>query len=135
MEDNLSDKTFDDIGEKIFQLSTGALALSITFRTSIAPSDAVHKWVLSAAWISLTISVVYYVCFRAHWAMFKMKSADIVRDFKRRVESEEKIDEMPDVAALTKKETRYTLICWVITFVGFLAGMALLLIFALLNNR
>ena len=45
----------------MFSMSTGALALSVTFRGSIAPATAQQVWLLSVAWVGFTVCSLSYV--------------------------------------------------------------------------
>jgi hypothetical protein len=54
---NKIDKAYD----VMFSLSTGALALSVTFRGSIAPAAARELWLLSVAWLGFAVCSISYV--------------------------------------------------------------------------
>jgi len=56
---------FDKIFERIFTLSTGALALSITFRGAIIGDAKCYLWLLSLSWIALGISSLSFIMFQA----------------------------------------------------------------------
>lgn len=44
--------------DRVITLSTGALALSITFRSSFAGASPVHLWLLKLAWICFTVAIL-----------------------------------------------------------------------------
>jgi len=52
-----ADRPFD----LMFSMSTGALALSVTFRGSIAPATAQCVWLLSVAWVGFTVCSLSYI--------------------------------------------------------------------------
>ncbi len=56
---------FDKIFERIFTLSTGALALSITFRGAIIGDTKGYLWLLSLSWVALGISSLSFIMFQA----------------------------------------------------------------------
>jgi len=45
----------------IFSFSTGALALSVTFRNSLVGNEPQLLWLLSTAWIAFTLSSLSYI--------------------------------------------------------------------------
>lgn len=135
MDENQSYRHSQALSEKIFQLATGALALSVTFRSSIAPNDAVYKWVLSLAWISLSVCSLFYVFYQAQLALFHFKCESIAAAYKQRAEGSENLERPPDLIALTKIQFAQTAFCWVTSYIAFLLGVILFLVFALLNNR
>lgn len=55
------DKRSMELDTRLFQVSTGALALSVTFRSSIVPADASCIWLLGAAWILFTLSIILFL--------------------------------------------------------------------------
>jgi hypothetical protein len=44
--------------DRVITLSTGALALSITFRSSFTGSSSIHLWLLRFAWICFTVAIL-----------------------------------------------------------------------------
>ena len=51
----------DRPSDLMFSMSTGALALSVTFRGSIAPATAQCVWLLSVAWVGFTVCSLSYI--------------------------------------------------------------------------
>ncbi len=49
---------FEEFSKRLFYAATGALALSVTFKSAISANSPEHQWVLSAAWILLTLSIL-----------------------------------------------------------------------------
>lgn len=45
----------------MFSMSTGALALSVTFHGTIAPATAQQVWLLSVAWVGFTVCSLSHV--------------------------------------------------------------------------
>jgi len=54
--------------ESIFKISTGALALSITFKNSLTDCRPQYLWLLSIAWILLGLVPLSYVLLRLNEA-------------------------------------------------------------------
>jgi len=101
----------------VFSLATGALALSITFRSSIAPEHAVALWVLKGAWISLLLSVLAYIAnliAKAWLWVDVLQTKNLQLNARRRV-----------IVVLPR----------FLMMAGFTAGMSLLAAFALANLR
>lgn len=52
---------FNQFYSRMFTVSTGALALSITFKTSLTKGSPDHLWLLSWAWVWLTTSILSHL--------------------------------------------------------------------------
>tara|TARA_R110002124_G_scaffold195275_1_gene362345 strand:- start:3317 stop:3682 length:366 start_codon:yes stop_codon:yes gene_type:complete len=63
MNDNINEakRYLDKSKDVIFSLATGSLALSITFRQSLAPEGAVELHYLTTAWLSLLVCIFGYI--------------------------------------------------------------------------
>lgn len=57
---NASTKMSTDVDRTVFGLATGALALSVTFSSSLIPENAVGIELLQTSWISFTLSIIAY---------------------------------------------------------------------------
>jgi len=58
-----------DFSDRVFTVATGALALSITFKSSITGSTAICSWILSLSWGFLTICIILQLIEHLHkWA-------------------------------------------------------------------
>jgi len=118
--------------ESVFQLSTGALALSITFKGSLVNDTTVHLWILAVAWISLSIVPVSYV-------VLKLINADesmFLCDFFQNPDNENQQQKISSFRELPRK------IKWLIMtkaifhlflFSGFIVGILCFLAFAIKN--
>ena len=137
---NNSNKHLEAAGDKIksaidniFKLSTGALALSITFRNSLTNSSQ-YLWLLSIAWILLGIVPISYVFLRLteaqidlFWCQKYKKAEDAFSEGKE----ESLLKELPPefkIKSLVARFWYYSL------FTGFVLGVAAFLLFAILNN-
>ena len=58
---NEAKRYLDKSKDVIFSLATGALALSITFRQSLAPEGTVELHYLKTAWLSLLVCIFGYI--------------------------------------------------------------------------
>lgn len=108
-----------DFADRITTLSTGALALSITFRKDIAGASPAAIWLLQSSWAAFTIAVICCTIYR----FSKAKAhAHIVQ-------------------AVLKGETRGIMevglfydICFLIARLTFLCGVVALVAFAVKNT-
>jgi hypothetical protein len=55
------EKTVTDAESKIFYTATGALALSITFKDTLAPQYSVHILALKFSWLALAFCIVAHI--------------------------------------------------------------------------
>jgi hypothetical protein len=62
-------KTVEDFLRMIFTLSTGALALTVTFQSSLAPEGVTQVGYLKLAWLGFVVAIVTYT-FRKIPALF-----------------------------------------------------------------
>ena len=100
---------------RMFAAATGALALSITFKSTITAAAPKFEFILSAAWILLTISILAQLWERLNQAVYFLSAGS----------GEEKE---------SKKTLRIW--CWamLIAFLSFFFGIIALCVFAVLNN-
>lgn len=124
--------------ENIFKLSTGALALSITFRNSLAPAGTSCRWMLSVAWVFLALSILCYILFQSQFALIVMTS----ERHRSELETISKRDELlpSDEAFMktsleeVKRHGDLAVKCWKVVMGSFLTGIGFLLLFAVINN-
>ncbi len=99
-----SERKLDQAIESIFNLATGSLALSITFRGALAPDDARFKVLLSFAWISLALVPIAYVLLR----LFESRTAgfweDLADENEKRKEHGLPVERLKDVPAEVKRK-------------------------------
>lgn len=129
-----SEQKLESAIQGIFQIGTGALALSITFRSEIAPEDANCKWLLSLSWIFLALVPVSYVFLRlieaarsSFWHNFDMR---MQTDIKMGV-AVSPLSELPQELKMLMRQAE---LCWKALIYSFLLGIVFLLLFGLINN-
>lgn len=67
--------------DKLITLSTGALALSITFRNSIVPSSPKYLWLLSASWFFFALTIL--AALAVHWGetwIWNRRANEVLKD-------------------------------------------------------
>jgi magnesium-transporting ATPase (P-type) len=68
--------------DRIITLSTGALALSITFRTSFSRPQAAHIWILQLCWIAFLIAILSALAITLGRAIIHKRTANVYRSAK-----------------------------------------------------
>jgi len=137
---NNSNKYLNAAGDKIksaidsiFKLSTGALALSITFRSSLTNCSR-YLWLLSFAWILLGIVPISYVFLRlteAQQDMFWWQKYKKTEDAFAEGKEARPLKELPPEFKTKSLAARF----WYYSlFTGFVLGVVAFLLFAILNN-
>lgn len=110
----------DRIADIVFSLSTGAIALSVTFRSFLVGDGAIAAWLLIPAWLSLFTSVVLYLFQLGRMAKICHVISDILCGGESSAEDLTKAD-----VACSQTRGMMTLM--------FLVGVSLLILFASLN--
>jgi len=129
-----SEQKLESAIQGIFQIGTGALALSITFRGEIAPEAASAKWLLSLSWIFLALVPISYVFLRLmeaaksmFWHNLNQKMQD---DIQKGLPASPIVDLPPKLKILMAQAE----LCWKSLIYSFLLGIVFLLLFGLINN-
>lgn len=104
--------------DRVITVSTGALALSITFRESLLSANPSHVWVLKIAWVSLCISAISGV-------FLHLAPASSVRAILSKMKDDPK--------AVGGTPNRIFKILFLSLFIALPAGLASLMIFGILN--
>ncbi len=104
---------------RAFTLVTGSLALSITFRSSIVAAQPEALWLLFAAWIALSISILSHI-------IGALAEALVYFEWAQRP---------PTSSKLSRTHLLRIVIPSLFTWSGFGTGIAFLTVFAVLNNR
>ncbi|MDX9981374.1 MAG: hypothetical protein RBU25_15230 [Lentisphaeria bacterium] len=63
-----------EFSNRLFTVATGALVLSVTFKTSILAGSPNHAWMLSNAWVLLTTSILAHLWSQLEQALFLLSS-------------------------------------------------------------
>jgi hypothetical protein len=103
----------------VFTLATGTLALSVTFRNSIASAHPIFLSFLSVAWIALLVSICSYILGLLTEGLVKIQLAQ----------------KLPSSRKLSRIQTLLILMPVMLTWAGFGTGMTFLAFFALMNNK
>ena len=103
--------------ELIFSFSTGALALSVTFRSSLVGNAPHSLWLLSIAWVLFTLSSLSYILGLMLEACIKM---DLAKN--------------PQQSLSRKHKLMIVIPNFLMTF-AFIVGLGAFVGFALANNR
>lgn len=105
-----------DFSNRLFTVATGALALSIAFKGTITKSAPHVSWVLSAAWILLTISILTQLWWQFTEGLYFLTKA---------------IGDETEKAKNGCREMKWSL---VVSVVSFAMGIAAMCAFAVINN-
>ena len=120
----------------MFSLSIGALALSVTFRGSIAPEAARELWLLSLAWVGFTLcslSRVFGLLLSASVDLELAEKLNVLVDA-RRASGESKLPPGTAERLITKGvKARIAVPHFVMSF-SFSTAVIAFLVFALVNN-
>ena len=120
--------------ESIFKISTGALALSITFRNSLTDCSR-HLWLLSIAWILLCVVPISYVLLRLTEAQQDLFWWQKHRDAEDAFAEGKETKPMSELPREFKIKILATKLCYCILLISFASGIISFLLFAILNNR
>ena len=139
---NNSEAYLDAAGDKInraidsiFKLSTGALALSITFRNSIVDCHPQYLWMLSITWILLGLVPLSYVFLRlseAQQDLFWWRKHD---EAKKAFTEGKEATPMSEFPMELKIKLLSAKLCYYILLISFALGIISFLSFAILNNK
>jgi hypothetical protein len=130
---NNATENIDQACETIFKLSTGTLALSITFRDGIVSSDTSHHWLLACAWIALAIVPTSYVFIKLVDAGRDMFLSSFCRNDNEDERSE--ITSYKKLPAKLKLHIIYQSLLKLALINGFLVGVICFLAFAIVNIK
>lgn len=120
--------------ESIFKISTGALALSITFRNSLTNCPR-YLWLLSIAWVLLGLVPISYVLLRlteSQQDLFWWQKHKEAEDAFAEGKEASLLKELPPELKIKSSVARF---CYYSLFTCFVLGVAVFLLFAILNNR
>ena len=120
--------------ESIFKISTGALALSITFRNSLTDCHPQHPSLLSIAWILLGLVPLSYVLLRfieAQQDLFWWRKHDEAKKAFAEGKKAKPISELPRELKIKLLAAR---LCYYMLLISFILGIITFLSFAILNN-
>lgn len=118
----------------IFHIATGALALSVTFRSEIAPAAAKAKWILSIAWVLLALVPIAYVLLKLIEASQSIYWNNLHREMEEKIKNGVEVPLMKEIPANLQQLNRQADLCWRIMFISFLAGLFAFLVFGIINN-
>ena len=118
----------------IFQIGTGALALSITFRGAIAPQAASAKWLLSLSWIFLALVPISYIFLRLMEAATSAAWHNLHAKMNDDVQKGRPVPPMAEPPPKLKLLMKQSELCWKSLIYSFLLGVVFLLLFGLINN-
>ena len=115
---NIHSETFYDFADRIGTLSTGALALSITFRKDVAGPSPIGVWSLQLSWAAFVLSLICCTAYRfskakTHW------------EIARNISSGQPFT--------TASPGRFFNFCFLTGVISFLAGVLAVVVFAILN--
>jgi len=105
-----------DFSNRVFTLATGALALSVTFKSSIVGGSPKFGWVLSGAWILLTVSILAQLWAQLSQGLFFLSTACGMPKKDTQVE---------------QKQLKWAL---AISWLCFALGIIAICVFAVINN-
>jgi len=133
------DQAFNKFFDTVFAVSTGTLALSITFKSSIQASSPTCSWLLSLSWVFLTITVILHIILRAVTVTFlaSLETNFIETNLAIRNEAADQ-NKLNDMARQqVKSNTKLSNAAdkaYKIMLSAFLLGILSFVVFAIINN-
>ncbi|WP_136059737.1 hypothetical protein [Pontiella sulfatireligans] len=128
----VSDK-MEEALQTVFKLSTGALALSITFKSGLVSDATTHLWTLATSWIFLSLVVFSFVANKLIDLRVKMSVQSYLKDNPADIERLNGLSSLHDYPSSLKKPVVAKLFCILTLFISFMFGVLFLLAFALTN--
>ncbi|AHF94918.1 hypothetical protein OPIT5_29895 [Opitutaceae bacterium TAV5] len=129
-----AEQKLDSAFQAIFQIATGALALSITFRGEIAPEGAKAKWILSLAWILLALVPISYVFLRLMEASNAVFWNNRHRELNEKIKKVKPVEPMAGIPPELQRSLKSAELCWRVMLGSFVFGIVALLVFGIINN-
>ncbi|MFA0813723.1 hypothetical protein [Microbulbifer epialgicus] len=111
------------LDDRFFTISTGALALSITFREALVPQNPNCIWMLGASWISFSLCILLFLTNRLVW----LRRSGIF------LELLDHDDEQETAHNYIARRQRSTRALFYMEMLAFISGVGSLVIFALMN--
>lgn len=105
-----------EFSNRLFTVAAGALVLSVTFKTSILAGSPNHAWMLSAAWVLLTTSILAHLWSQLEQALFFLSSG------------------LGDEDRAAKRDIKTQAWLLAVSWLSFALGLLALCVFAVVNN-